>query len=176
MAMERPIPGFPLYTVSDDGTVRSLITGQEIRGDNPRGYRRVKLSENKKAKRVMVHRLVLLAFVGPCPAKHEANHKNGKPSDNRLENLEYVTKSYNQWHCNHVIKTRKPQQGSKHGMSRITEELAINIRAARDAGESLKNVAARFGVSSPTVSMIASGKTWKHVVPQGRSRPRFRAH
>jgi hypothetical protein len=42
-----------------------------------------------------VHRLVLLAFVGPCPAGHEVLHLNHQPADNRLENLRYGTRSEN---------------------------------------------------------------------------------
>lgn len=43
-----------------------------------------------------VHRLVMAAFVGPCPDGIEVCHNNGNPADNRLSNLRYGTHSENQ--------------------------------------------------------------------------------
>jgi hypothetical protein len=42
-----------------------------------------------------VHQLVLEAFVGPCPEGYEVLHLNHEPSDNRLVNLKYGTRSEN---------------------------------------------------------------------------------
>lgn len=42
-----------------------------------------------------VHQVVLSTFMGPCPPGMEVRHLNGLPSDNRLENLAYGTKSEN---------------------------------------------------------------------------------
>jgi hypothetical protein len=42
-----------------------------------------------------VHKLVLLAFVGPNPPKYECLHANGDPADNRLVNLRWGTRSEN---------------------------------------------------------------------------------
>lgn len=47
----------------------------------------------------LVHRLVLEAFVGPCPPGYETNHGNGQKADNTLANLEYVTPSQNLQHA-----------------------------------------------------------------------------
>jgi hypothetical protein len=43
----------------------------------------------------MVHELVLSTFAGLRPAKHECCHINGIPTDNRLENLRWGTRSDN---------------------------------------------------------------------------------
>lgn len=42
-----------------------------------------------------MHRLVLLAFVGPCPDGMEACHANDIPTDNRLANLRWGTHADN---------------------------------------------------------------------------------
>lgn len=46
-----------------------------------------------------IHELVLAAFVGSRPAGLDVNHINGVKTDNRLSNLEYVTRSENHKHA-----------------------------------------------------------------------------
>lgn len=44
---------------------------------------------------ISVHVLVLEAFEGACPPGHEALHDNDDPTDNRLTNLRWGTRSEN---------------------------------------------------------------------------------
>ena len=44
---------------------------------------------------LLVHRLVMLAFAGPCPAGKEVRHLDGDAGNNNLENLEYGTRKEN---------------------------------------------------------------------------------
>lgn len=46
-----------------------------------------------------IHRLVWEAFHGAIPPGFEVNHRNGDKTDNRLENLELVTRSENMAHA-----------------------------------------------------------------------------
>lgn len=62
---------------------------------NEDGYLRAKLTRDAKSKLIMVHRLVLEAFVGPCPDGLEGCHGNGIPDDNRLDNLRWDTHESN---------------------------------------------------------------------------------
>ena len=50
---------------------------------------------------LLVHRLVAFAFLGPPPHKTawEVHHRDGDPANNRVENLEYVTRSQNMLHA-----------------------------------------------------------------------------
>ena len=57
------------------------------------GYLQVRLSKHGKCKSMTVHRIVMESFVGPSTL--QVNHINEDKEDNRLENLEYVTASYN---------------------------------------------------------------------------------
>src|ERR1700722_7072894 len=89
------------YQISDAGNVRAL-TGYRagmLKGEDSFGYRRVTLWQDGKPEKFMVHVLVIVHFVGVAPDGKEVNHKNGNRADNRLENLEYVTKSQNQIHA-----------------------------------------------------------------------------
>lgn len=66
---------------------------------NKFGYKEVALSKDGKTKTVLLHRLIAIHFVDnphnlPC-----VNHKNGIKTDNRIENLEWCTKSQNTKHA-----------------------------------------------------------------------------
>lgn len=72
------------------------ILGTKI---NRLGYKEVALSKDGKTKTVLLHRLIAQHFIDnphnyPC-----VNHKNGVKTDNRLENLEWCTRSYNTKHA-----------------------------------------------------------------------------
>ena len=107
----KAVPGYEgRYEVSDQGRVRSLDRtvnqksrwgtlytstrkGQLLRpGRMPGGHLSVVIGRGNSQ---CVHKLVLLAFVGPAPDKHECCHNNGNPADNRLENLRWGTRSEN---------------------------------------------------------------------------------
>ena len=102
----RAVPGYEgSYEVSDHGSVRSLnrvthdgkhLHGQAIRPYRmPTGHIRVALGKFGKKKTLKVHRLVLLAFIGPAETGMECLHIDGNPSNNYVENLQWGTKSEN---------------------------------------------------------------------------------
>jgi hypothetical protein len=99
--MERwlPVVGFPKYEVSDLGHVKHVTAAKCRRCSLSNwGYPIVTLS-GKPSRSRCVHHLVMEAFVGPRPGGLQINHKNGIKTDNRLENLEYITASQNIRHA-----------------------------------------------------------------------------
>jgi len=101
-----PVRGYEgVYEVSDRGRVRSLdrrISGdRHIRGrvlkerPLPNGRPRVSLAFNGKAVDAYTYRLVLEAFVGPCPPGMECLHWDDNHSNNRLANLRWGTRTEN---------------------------------------------------------------------------------
>lgn len=83
-----------MYRVSDAGGVqgpKKRLTPW-VHQD---GHLRVTIRREGRRMEAAVHRLVLEAFVGPCPPGMEALHRNGDPTDNRLENLRWGTRSEN---------------------------------------------------------------------------------
>lgn len=140
-----------VYQVSDN-----------VAGEVVKGYKRVKLFFEGGGKRYMVHVLVMRAFVGPKPEGMQVNHKNGDKKDCNLANLEYVTCSDNQLHSVRILGRPNPQ-GSKHGGSKLREPEVLRIRELRRNGDDLATIAELFCVSVPTVSMICTGKTWRHI-------------
>lgn len=103
MEQERwhPVPGWETrYEVSDHGRVRSLPRNGHrgrVRVLTPgsHGYLGLNLSDGSRRATRMVHRLVLEAFVGPCPDGMEACHANSNRTDNRLVNLRWDTPEAN---------------------------------------------------------------------------------
>jgi len=71
-------------------------------------YKRVTLFKNNKRKQFSVHRLVWLAFIKNINNEKCINHINWIKSDNRVENLEWISYSWNTkhlyeklWYINH---------------------------------------------------------------------------
>lgn len=108
----KKIPNHPMYEVSSEGRVRSLertVMAKNSWGQmrprkykskilRPRkhtqGYLRVTLTNQKDE---FVHRMVAIAFLNKTA--EFVNHKNGIKSDNRVDNLEWVTQSENNIHA-----------------------------------------------------------------------------
>ena len=65
------------------------------------GYLRITLTNNGKRKSYCVHRLVARAYLKDYNEQLQVNHKNGKKTDNRVDNLEMVTLQEN---IKHSIK------------------------------------------------------------------------
>ena len=82
------------YEVSNYGHIRNkkrnLIRKHSING---RGYPMVKLCKNSISKTYSVHRLVSLAFIPNPDKKPEVDHKNEIKTDNRVDNLQWATRS-----------------------------------------------------------------------------------
>lgn len=100
-----------LYQVSDQGQVRSLDRRVKSKGSGsylrkgqlikPKirrdGYPSVGLRRDGGREFLLVHRLVLEAFVGVRPEGMEARHLNDVKGDPRLENLVWGTRSENNY-------------------------------------------------------------------------------
>lgn len=56
---------------------------------------------------IYIHHAVALAWIGPRPEGYECDHLNGITTDNRLENLEWVTPEENMRRAQELRKQRK---------------------------------------------------------------------
>lgn len=168
-----PIPGYVnLFSVSDCGRVRrenNARTGGYKAGriyENklmPNGYFMTRLNLNGKTIAIMTHRLVAMAFLGiPDDPAFEVNHKNGNKQDNRVSNLEWVTRSENKHHAYDVLGNIGPR-GEICGMSKLTEDDVLKIIAMRKEGLLYKDIAKQFPVSSVQIGRICAGTRWAHI-------------
>lgn len=164
----RDIPGFDCYQASSDGQIRSLPIGR-MRGVvlrpsiTKKGYRNYALSVNGASKYRQGHRLVLEAFVGPCPEGMEACHNNGNPGDNRLENLRWDTRSSNSLDRLKHAKFRPAStntfvRGHRHPRFKWLDVDIERMRDIRAAGCTVLSIARHLGAASGYVSDILACK------------------
>jgi hypothetical protein len=124
------------------------------------GHQSVALYLRGRSKYLSVHRLVLIAFVGPPPRGMESCHDDGNARNNRVTNLRWDTKKNN---LNDRVKHGTLSKGEKHGMVILRERDVFEIRKAASDGFVQRRIAEQFGISFSTVSKIVLRKTWKHI-------------
>ena len=116
------------YKVFDDGTIRSYTShskGKEIRGKISvrTGYQMVLLYDQQSKRHcVNVHRLVAKAFIPNPNNLPQVNHKNGIKTDNRVENLEFVTGSENTIHAYRVLHRVNNFLGKRYNLGKCGKE------------------------------------------------------
>jgi hypothetical protein len=145
------------------GRVKSLRDGRIMKGGNTNGYKAVSLRRYGLQENKTVHRLVLEAFVGPCPEGMQTRHyPDPDKTNNKLSNLSWSTQSRNiRDNVDWGIHT--DNRGEKHGMSRLTEDVVQKILAAEGTVTSLAKI---FNIAPGWVSMIKHRKAWGHIVPK----------
>jgi hypothetical protein len=110
---------------------------------------------------IQVHRLVLEAFVGPCPEGMEACHwPESIRSNNRLSNLRWDTRPANKID---MINDKMSTFGAKNPQAKMTDEHVKKAIILRAAGKTLKQIAEEFGVTRSAVSRAIHGDGWKHI-------------
>ena len=141
-----------LYQVSDQGRMKSTHrrhgpTGRILKA-NPDircGHPLVHLRNKGKLRTVRVHRLVLEAFVGPCPAGHEACHWDDVPSNNKVSNLRWGT--------------RKENKADAKRNGRISRNCRPIIRSDGVEYNSAADADRCMGVSRGTIWRVLVGQT-----------------
>lgn len=164
-----------IYQVSSHGRVKRVAPGPSTwpgrllkPGRNTYGYLHVSLYRDGKEQTVAVHRLVAEAFLErPSPGHNEVNHKNGDKTDNRVENLEWVTCSENHRHAHRVLGRRcvvPDLRGEQHANSKLTRRAVRQIRELYATGEYMqKELAEMFGVSRAAIGYVIRRETWAHI-------------
>lgn len=81
-------------------------------------------------------------------------------SNKCVDNLEYITKSANNFHA---FKNGLSLNGQKHPNSKLEDSDIPLIRRYLLDGESHGAIARRFNVPARSIYAIAKGKTWHHI-------------
>jgi hypothetical protein len=121
----------------------------------------VSLSSNGKQRSLLVHRIVAAAFLPPpLPEQTQVHHRNSDKTDNRAENLEWVTPQQNAQEA-----LRKGEANAHSKLDRATVTMILNEFIATDA--TLDDLASHHAkhCHNPreTVRAILRRKRWAHV-------------
>lgn len=159
------------YQISNFGNVKSLsriklhkgyiplLTKEKLMkiNINKYGYSYISLEKNKKQKYCLIHRLVGIAFIDNNKNKTDINHKNGVKHDNRLENLEWLTRKENTIHS---AKTGLTKIGELNYCTKLKNKDVLKIR---ESSLSTKELSQIYNVSVSTIYNIKSRKKWKYI-------------
>lgn len=145
------------YLVGDDGSVWRRLRGKK----NKDGYLKLILYRLKRRWHVMIHRLVLMTFVGEAPEGMVACHKDGDRTNNCLSNLRWDTQKSN---SEDKVLHGTDQRGERHPNARLTADKVRDIRRLLQDGELTQGqIGELFGVSNVTVSAIGRSRIWGHL-------------
>lgn len=180
----RPVAGFEwAYRVSNMGRVARLNTSRVQRGragvlyqklyrgglltpyDNG-GYSMVTLSrEDRGREKMLVHRLVAIAFIDNPAGKPHINHIDGKKRNNDARNLEWCTIAENNRHgfMTGLIPYMKHKVGESCKASKLTNRQVDEIKSLLGKGKKCLLIAKEYGVGRTTISSIKSGRNWAHI-------------
>lgn len=142
-------------TVSDKGCwewTRSLRSN---------GYGQLRWKERAN---ISAHRLSYILSKGPIPDGMLVCHT----CDNRkcINPDHLFLGTYQDNHDDMILKGRKrwvARRGSMQGNSKLNEADVALIKRKLSEGEKGRHIAAKFGVSPSTISLIKLGKFWRHV-------------
>lgn len=90
MTPEQSIPNYPTYSITREGYVRDLRTGNLHNGHSFYGYRKVTLTNPQGTTTKLIHRIVAEVFIPNPNNLPEVDHINRICDDNRVENLRWA--------------------------------------------------------------------------------------
>jgi hypothetical protein len=117
----KEISGLPDYWISNEGIVYSTKISPRYnpKGEmrilrprtHPSGYLYIGCFKGKGPNKVRlwrrVHRVVAQTFIGKIHKGMEINHKSGDKHDNRVDNLEIVSRQQNITHYHTILKPQR---------------------------------------------------------------------
>ena len=186
----RDIADFPGYRIDERGTAwscwgsgcngRMTAIWRPLKGcPQKKGHLRVSLFRDGKQHGRLVHQLVLIAFVGPCPPGMECLHGDGDPTNNRLSNLKWGTHAEN--HADSVRHgtsrlMRGNGIGEDHPGAKLTQaqvERIVEIRTATGIGA--WKICRAIGLPDRmrgAIANVITGKAWNHVTGLAPYKPK----
>lgn len=164
----KKIEGYPSYSVSNIGRVRNDTRDKLLKLVRNRcGYIVARLNIEGVQKTHTIHRLVAMAYIPNPLNKPEVNHINEDKTDNRVSNLEWVTRSENILHGTRSLRVSQAMTNhpniSKHILQfnqrgELLAEYPSSMEASRITETSWRHISACCHGKRKT----AGGYLWKY--------------
>lgn len=161
----KPVPSQPCFTVSTMGRIR----GSKGKLLNPKpkkiGYVMVPRRHNGKFSYFYVHRMIAETFLGPCPPGCLVDHVNEARTDNRLQNLQYVTHRENiARRFRRRARKDSGQRGERNPHRKTNETDVLELRRLHaEKGLTPKQLGPMFNMSATNASDIINRRLWRHI-------------
>lgn len=132
--------------------------------DTSDGYKSVELRDGCRRKRMLVHRLVAMAFIENQLGLPHVNHIDANKRNNRADNLEWVTHQQNMAHASRMgLMVSHSGPGEESPAAKLTDECVRSIKARLAAGEGPASISRDYPVTPSAISEIKAGRSWSHI-------------
>lgn len=140
-----------LYKVSNLGRVKNIKFNRFIKPFSAGiGYLQVDLSRGNNRRKVLVHRLVAEAFIPNPENKLEVNHIDEDKTNNKVDNLEWCTRTEN---VNHGTRNER------HSKALSIPIIAINLKTYESKEYyGTSNCAKQLGLHQGHITEVLKGR------------------
>ena len=148
------------YKVSSHGKIYGK-RGELKQRLNRDGYLEVTVGKKENRTTMRVHRIILMAFDPRDNMEDlEVNHKDYNRTNNKLENLEWITHLQNVRYSSDNGNYKDNSSGCKNGRAKYTEEEVIYMRKLYDEGNTVMDI---VKILFPDLSFSERKNKWTRI-------------
>lgn len=160
------VVGFNNYRISNFGRIFNEKEKRELHpvpNKKRRGYFYISLQQDGRRENMLLSRLVAKHFLRNPNNLPQVNHINGNKSNNRIDNLEWITAKDNILHAITTGLAPRALRGNQLPMTKTNEKDVKHIRQLALDGYLHKDIAKKFKLGVSTVTHIVNRTRWSWV-------------